>query len=204
MLKKDLKRPKVLGFTLIELAIVLMAIGLFLGTSLSLLDMFIDKEKKSETKEIIASAVEGIKGYMLINGTLPTLSSFANIVNRQKDAWGKPLIYIYYANATNTPICSFTATPISVRYCYDASCTSYNDTINVAFIVLSSGANMNIQTGFSSQAISSNTVIRIYEHGIKNIDNYPADVNRQQPYDDMVKIMTLYELQSWLRCNLGG
>jgi prepilin-type N-terminal cleavage/methylation domain-containing protein len=204
MVKRGLKSSKVWGFTLIELAIVLIVIGLLWGASVNLLGWLTDREKYSGNKEILASAVEAIKGYALNNKTLPTLSNFTSIVNTPNDVWGKPLIYIYYANATNRTICSFTGTPITVRYCYNTSCSSYNDTQNVAFIVLSSGENMNIQTGFSSQAISSNTTIKVYDYGIKNIDDYSADVNRPEPYDDMVKIMTLYELQSLLGCGGGG
>jgi type II secretory pathway pseudopilin PulG len=204
MLQRDLKKIKVGGFTLIEIALVLVIIGLFLGAGVNLFGLLIDREKDSENKEIIVSAVEAIKGYLLKNGTLPTLSNFTNIVSKQNDAWEKPLIYIYYNNATNSTICSLTGTPITVRYCRDISCTSYNDTNNVAFIVLSGGANMNIQTGFSAQQISSNTTIRVYDYGIGNIDDYSADVNRLEPYDDVVRIMTLYELQSMLRCGGSG
>ena len=204
MLKRSLKGTKVLGFTLIELAIILMFIGLFLGAGSSLLGMLTEREKVSENKEIIASAVEAIKGYVLKNGKLPTLSNFTSIVNVQNDAWGKPLIYIYYVNATSSSICGLTSSPITVRYCHDAACTSYNDTTNVAFLVLSSGENMNIQTGFSSQEISSNTTIKVYDYGVVGIDDYSADVARLELYDDMVKVVTLYELQSLLRCGGGG
>jgi type II secretory pathway pseudopilin PulG len=204
MLKRSLKRAKVLGFTLIELAIVLIFIGLLGGAGVSLLGMLTEREKFSENKKIIDSAVEAIKGYVLENGKLPTLSNFTSIVNVQNDAWGKPLIYIYYVNATSSSICGLTSSPITVRYCHDAACTSYNDTTNVAFLVLSSGENMNIQTGFSSQNISSNTMIKVYDYWAVRIDDYSADVARLELYDDMVKVVTLYELQSLLRCGGGG
>jgi hypothetical protein len=73
---------------------------------------------------------------------------------------------------------------------------------NVAFIVVSGAENYNIQTGTLVGGVcpAGQTCVRVYEIGTPNIDNYPADVNRPENYDDIVKWVTLDELRTKVGC----
>jgi prepilin-type N-terminal cleavage/methylation domain-containing protein len=187
------------GLTLIEVAIVLVILGLLLGLGAGLVGMLTKRAKIVESREIVDAAVEAVKGYTIMNGRLPNYSNFTTIVRSLYDAWQKPLVYIYDGNASNKSICDLTKTAITVRFCFNTDCSSYNETQYVAFIVLSGGPNYNIQTA-GSQEVSSNTTIRVYQQGVDNVDNYSGDFNRPEPFDDIVKYATLYELQSLLKC----
>jgi len=55
--------------------------------------------------------------------------------------------------------------------------------------VVSGGPNYNIQTG-------NRTPIRIHQLEKPNVDDYPSDINRPEPYDDMVRYMTLNHLKA--------
>jgi prepilin-type N-terminal cleavage/methylation domain-containing protein len=187
------------GLTLIEVAIVLVILGLLLGLGGGLISMLTKRAKIVESRETVDAAVEAVKGFTIMNGRLPNYSNFTTIVRSLYDAWQKPIVYIYDRNASNTSICDLTKTAITVRFCFNTNCSSYNETQNVAFIVLSGGPNYNIQTA-GSQEVSSNTTIRVYQQGVDNVDNYSGDFNRPEPFDDIVKYVTLYELQSLLKC----
>jgi len=187
------------GLTLIEIAIVLVILGLLIGLGAGLISMLTKRAKIVESRETVDAAVEAVKGYTIMNGRLPNYSNFTSIVRSSYDAWQKPIVYIYDGNASNKYICDLTKTAITVRFCFNTDCSSFNETQNVAFIVLSGGPNYNIQTA-GSQEVSSNTTIKVYQQGVDNVDNYSGDFNRPEPYDDIVKYVTLYELQSLLKC----
>jgi len=187
------------GLTLIEVAIVLVILGLLIGLGAGLISMLTKRAKIIESRETVDAAVEAVKGYTIMNGRLPNYSNFTSVVRSLYDAWQKPIVYIYDGNASNNSICDLTKTAITVRLCFNTDCSSYNETKNVALIVLSGGPNYNIQTA-GSQEVSSNTTIKVYQQGVDNVDNYSGDFNRPEPFDDIVKYVTLYELQSLLKC----
>jgi hypothetical protein len=158
--------------------------------------------KLTESEENVLAAVESIKGYALKNKRLPDLSNFTSVVRNPYDSWGKPLVYIYDANLARD-ICNATSTSLTIRYCNDAACSSYIDIRNVAFIVLSGGANYNIQTA-GSQSVSSSTIIKVYKQEVGPVDNYPNDVNRPEPYDDIVNYVLLDQLKTEVACCIPG
>jgi len=198
-LERRSKPEGIAGLTLIEVAIVLVVLGLLIGLGAGLISMLTKRAKIVESREIVDAAVEAVKGYTIMNGRLPNYSNFTRIVRSSYDAWQKSIVYIYDGNASNKSICDLTNTAITVRFCFNTDCSSFNETQNVAFIVLSGGPNYNIQTA-GSQEVSSNTTIKVYQQGVDNVDNYSGDYNRPEPFDDIVKYVTLYELQSLLKC----
>jgi prepilin-type N-terminal cleavage/methylation domain-containing protein len=66
-----LTRKTVFGFTLIEMAIVLMIVGLLLGGMLVPLSAQMDQRNVSDTQKSLAEIKEAIIGYALANGRLP-------------------------------------------------------------------------------------------------------------------------------------
>ncbi len=189
------------GFTLIELAIVLVLVGLLLGLGTSLVGILIKQVKRRETQERLDAAVESVIGYAQTHKYLPDNATFFSVVRTPRDTYGKPFIYIYYsALAGSGGYCGKKESPITIRICHDNGCSSYEEIKNVAFLVLSSGENYNIQTYLPNpSAVSSDTVIKIYDYGIK-VDDYPSDMNRVEEYDDQVKWITLSELRRKADC----
>ena len=59
------------GFTLIEIAIVLVIVGLLIGMGASLMGPLTRRVKNNETKEIVNAAVESLLSYGASNNELP-------------------------------------------------------------------------------------------------------------------------------------
>ena len=185
------------GFTLIELAMVLVIIGLLAGIGITVLGIMVKRAKVNATKEIINADIESILGYIFSSGKVPDITTFNTIVRNRKDSFGKDIIYIYDQGLTN--YCGRLKTNITIQICSDVPCTTPVQTIsNVAFVLLSSGANYNNQTA-GSGGINSPTTIRIYQYGVY-LDSYPDDMNRIEEYDDIVKWVTLAELHNSDKC----
>ncbi|MBU1706012.1 type II secretion system GspH family protein, partial [Patescibacteria group bacterium] len=144
-MNRILKEKK--GFTLVELAIVLVIIGLILGIGAGMVGPLMKRAKTIETNDIVNAAVDSIVGYALVNKKLPQWTDLndANIaatefhysLRNYKDAWGTPLFYAYDNNLFTTNICTRPTTNITVRKCNDSDCTAFTDTSNVAYIVYS-------------------------------------------------------------------
>jgi prepilin-type N-terminal cleavage/methylation domain-containing protein len=191
------------GFTLIEIAIVLVIVGLLVSFGAGMVGPLTRRAKFTETKEIVQSAVQSAIGYAAAtNSRLPNAATFPAIIKTGTDAWGKNLQYVFDNALTGvTSICNRTTTNITVRRCNNAACTAPVTVPNVAFLVISSGPNYNNQTR-GSQAIAAPVNINIYNADIANIDNYndpPAGI-RLQPYDDIVEIVTIYDLKTKTGC----
>ena len=82
------------GFTLIELAIVLVILGLLLGTGTGIVGMLTKRAKLYETRNIIKAGIESLVSYSASNNSLPDLATFPTVVGNPNDVWGKPLYYI--------------------------------------------------------------------------------------------------------------
>ncbi|MBK3331621.1 prepilin-type N-terminal cleavage/methylation domain-containing protein [Persephonella atlantica] len=185
------------GFTLIELAMVLVIIGLLAGIGITALGILVKRAKVNSTKEIVNADVEAVLGYTFSIGKIPDLSTFLTVVRNKKDSFGKDIVYIYDSGLTS--YCGRLKTNITVYICSDAACTVPVQTIrNVAFIILSGSANYNNQTAGAGE-ITTPTVIKVYDYGIK-VDDYSGDLNRVEPYDDIVKWVTLSELHNNEKC----
>ncbi len=190
------------GLTLVELAIVLIVLGILLGIGAGIIGTLIKRVKFNESREIVSAAVEGIVGFATSSGRLPTDAELSSAVRTLKDSYGKDLAYVYDQDLTaSSPygLCGLTSTNITVRICQDSGCSTVTQTINnVAFIVISGNGNYNNQTS-GTQGVNSPTTIDVFEYGV-NVDNYAGDLNRVEPYDDIVKWVTLHEIQTAQGC----
>lgn len=63
------------GFTLIELAIVLLIVGLLLGGVLATLSTQLEQQRVSETRKALEEIKEALLGYAMANGRLPCPAS---------------------------------------------------------------------------------------------------------------------------------
>ena len=186
------------AFTLIELAIVLAILGILLGGGFKFLKMQHEKEKTQEAKTYIEEAKNAIVGYASKYVDLPTWNEFANELsplNVKVNDLNRSFFYFADPSLSNEKdVCSFDTTNLDVKIYKNGSLD--HTVTNVAFVVAAQGANGNIQTGVSG---SSPYVVKVYDFDAKKDDN-SYDYTRAEKYDDVVKWMTLDELQTAVHC----
>ena len=190
------------GFTLIELAIVLVIVGLLMGMGAGIVGTLTKRAKLFENRGIIDAAVESLISYAASNNDLPDIATFPTVVRNPNDVWKKPLYYIVdddLLDSTAGGICDRKSTQLEIDNCPTTGCGAPTNTIyNVAFIILSGSTNFNNQTT-GSAAVTSDTTVNHYAQELV-LDDYNADVNRAEPYDDIVKWITLDELRIKAGC----
>lgn len=64
-----------LGFSLVEMAVVLLILGLLLGSGLILLDAQVEQKKIKDTEALLAQAKDALIGFAVVNGRLPCPAS---------------------------------------------------------------------------------------------------------------------------------
>jgi len=202
----DCRTRNVRGFTLIELAIVLVIVGLLIAAGASLVGPLTRRAKITETQQTVEAAVASLISYAATNHRLPTGSEFPAAVRNSNDSWGRPLTYYFDPNLTailagsTDAVCGRRTTNFTI--CRDVACTAATNIPNVAFIVVSGSENFNTQTGVIAPGgcPAGQTCIGVYDIGTPNIDDFPTDVNRPEEYDDIVRWTTLDELRSKAGC----
>lgn len=183
------------GFSLIELSIVLVIMGILISFGTSMIAPLTKRVKYTETKEVMNAAVESIISFAAANNHIPTTLKFQSIVRTTRDAWTKDLYYIPDLNLDDLNaggVCGRKTTGITVRFYTDA--TTYTDIPNVAFVIVSGSENYNIQTNNVSGRVT------VWQTGTINIDNYTTDMNRPETFDDLIKWITLDELRAKTGC----
>ncbi|WP_022853391.1 prepilin-type N-terminal cleavage/methylation domain-containing protein [Thermodesulfatator atlanticus] len=192
------------GFTMVELAIVLVVLGLLLGIGVTLIGPLIKTSKIRETKKIMEEIVYTIRGYALTTGTLPSPVTICdasimpkNIFGKTKDSWRKEIRYLK-ATLDGNEICNSTTTNLKIYFCKDCQCLNYEEKANIAFLLVSGGPNYNIQTGLDAN------IVKIYpQYQQCQVDNYECnnpdyaykDPQRQEEYDDIVEYWKLETLK---------
>ena len=210
------------GFTLVELAIVLVVIGLLVGMGAGLVGILVKRAKVHETKETLKAARESLISYAGDRGCFD--SDAPHHVRKSVDAWGQGLMFIF-ANEVfdNSSSGGLPGTCTDITDICDRGSTGLRvndrDRIqkNIAFVVISGGLNYNIQTYDSTLNCTSpnapedpvvcscnndTCTISIPEHGKEVDDPYSSsfDPDRDESYDDPVEWVSLYELKGDMDC----
>lgn len=184
------------GFTLVEMAIILMILGVLISMGAGMMGVLTKRLKLNETRDVVKNASESIAGYGATTGHIPATADFASVVTLQEDSWGKALYYIPALSLTTDDICGRKTTGLALSVCPDKACLAPTQTVtNVAYVIISGGENFNRQTDNKSG------VVKVYDEGIGLVDDYSADMTRAEPYDDVVKWATLYELRVKAGCS---
>jgi len=190
------------GFSLVEVAIVLVIVGIIIGIGSGLLGPLVKRAKYNESKDIVNTAVESVVSYGASRNKLPITGDFTSTISNPNDAWQKSLFYVVDSNLTDTAlggICGRKTTNLTVKICPDLTCASPTSTINnVAFIVLSGGGDYNNQTS-GTQAVTSATTVKVFETDYV-VDNYTGDMDRSEAYDDIVEWVGINELRTKVNC----
>ncbi len=188
------------GFTLIEIAIVLIIIGILLGIGVALMGPLTKQAQFKRSRERVRACKEAIIGFVAASGELPTQAEFQNICN-EKDAWGRSLVYIpddstvlYDGNNDRVDLTSISTCCASIPSDMAVNDMAHTGGTNnykteVAFIVLSTGENRtqngSLQTG---QSVNGTT------YALYTINEYSNN------YDDIVEYVTIYELRNTIKC----
>lgn len=203
------------GFTLVELSIVLVIIGILVSLGASALGPLTKRAKSAETRETVKAMKEAIINYAVSRHEIPcdaaetcsTGDARFNTLAGVTDGLRNPLFYISSANlrrdgTTNLDVCLpfLTSTNITLRVCHNAACSAFDTVQNVAFIIGSRGMNVNKQmSGNGSQ--SAGSIVFTYDPGIANVvDRDTSDFNRTEDFDDVYAYVTLSELQAKIPC----
>ncbi|MCI4625733.1 MAG: type II secretion system GspH family protein, partial [Candidatus Magnetoovum sp. WYHC-5] len=181
------------GLTLIEMAVVLVIVGIILGMGANLLGPLIDMQNVNKTKNIVDAARESVIGYTAQNKRLPTSSEFKGVVTKAIDGWNQNLLYLIDSTLGSTNnICGRKTTSVTVRSCIDNSnCASgtanvdYVDIKNIAFLAASNGSDYILETNTSSSPIMV----------------YKNEKIGDTTYDDIVIWTTLGELRTQIGCS---
>lgn len=182
------------GFTLIELAMVLLVVGLLMGGGFQIMKVLQEKARATEAKQTLESAKEAVIAFAINNnGVLPSnQAAFNNLGFR-----GTGNTDINYISDGALQVCNSANTPLNT--------TDPNgvNTPNVAFILVDAGANMNVQTGRLTPADNH---IRFYPWNFDSVNNAGVDEERTvldrqtDRYDDFYVQVTLAELRSLAEC----
>ncbi len=168
------------GFSLLEVAIILVIIGILLSGGLTLFNVLIKKSQHQKLEEKVNAVYEAIIGYIAANKKFPTLS---DIGIDTKDYGNIDLVY---KSASTTDICNNQVSGL-LTVTDNRNSTSSN---KVAFIVFSRGDNKCNQTGNQS---GTSFTIESPQNNVSCLDNTPGV---SLPYDDIVKYITIDDLRN--------
>ncbi|MFT5700360.1 MAG: prepilin-type N-terminal cleavage/methylation domain-containing protein [Desulforhopalus sp.] len=194
------------GFTLIELSIVLVILGLIVGTVAPLIISMTKKNKLSSGRQTVTTARDEIKGDFVQNRILATN---LNNVGHTVDPWQNSLVYLPAPHLAGQDLCTWLAggtdqTGLSV--CLDGDCIN-NKKENIAFVIASIGHNFNrqLETPVNLDGNSTDLEARLYSYGTE-IDRYTIapDLNDgTDQFDDIVQYVTVDELTQLISCSVN-
>lgn len=193
------------GFTLIELSIVLVILGLIVGTVAPLIISITKKNKLTGGRQAVEIARDELKGDFVQNRIL---ASNLNSIGHTIDPWKNDLVYIPAPNLAGQDLCTWLAggtDQTGLAVCLDGDCTNEKKE-NVAFIVASIGHNFNrqMEAPVNLDGSGSDREVRLYNYGVE-IDRFttPPDVNdATDQFDDIVQYVTVDELTQLVNCSV--
>jgi prepilin-type N-terminal cleavage/methylation domain-containing protein len=166
------------GFTLVELSIVLIIMGLLTGGAFQLLKVMNEKARATEAKNTLEAAKQAVMGFVLNSNRLPTQLEFTNM-----NLLGTGNTPIFYnsdnARQVNNGLCGVTTTPLNTT---DANAVN---TQNIGFVLAVAGENMIIQTS----RVGNNVTFPLWNTLVGG-----------RGYDDFHTQVTLADLQTAVKC----
>ena len=189
------------GFTLIEMSVVLVVLGLLVGAFAPLIVSQLRQEKVSEAREVVRTARDEVVGFARINQRLPTRSEFSTKIGHTIDPWNNELFYLPAAGTTEDE------NNESSALCQENSIQELSlelpgrdDVVEgAAFIIGSKGANRQSNTYFTSDdtnftLITSRSDDGLDDKGIEGtviVKRYGEEDQEGNKYDDLVEFVTI-------------
>ncbi len=196
------------GFTLVEMAVVLVIIGLILTVTMPLLTEGIKRDKLTKDRKGVSSLRDEIIGYALTHdGVLPTLSKVATFASAE-DPWGNLIAYWSDPEITEgaaTDICTLSSAPNNLSLHDNNSGNTYT---GVAFIIAGRGANQNLQVGYAAgPPVQIDTYANGFDMDVATDHdhtlgagalgaNYDVTPERADRFDDAVQYVTYNYLRT--------
>jgi len=140
------------GFTLVELAIVLVIVGMLVGVGSGMMGMLTTAIKVREAKELQDASVQSVISWASANNSIPNAAGFPTAAKTPQDSWGRDFIYLFEARLsaaipTKDTICGRRSTDLTLQTTDPAATIS-----NVAFVVISSSDDAAVQTTLTETA----------------------------------------------------
>lgn len=190
------------GFTLVEMAVVLVIIGLILTVTLPLLTEGISRDKLVKGRQGVSSLRDEIIGWALINGKLPDLGTVAGFASAE-DPWGNRMAYWSDPELRET-ICNHQSSPDNLSLLDTNTGSTYT---GVAFVIAGRGPNRNLQVGYApGPPVVITTYPAGYDDGSFNdvahgagtdlTADYDVTPAREERFDDVVQYVTYTYLKS--------
>jgi prepilin-type N-terminal cleavage/methylation domain-containing protein len=193
------------GFTLIEMAVVLVIVGLILTVTLPLLTEGIARDKLVKGRQAASSLRDEIVGWALISGQLPSLGTVAGFASAE-DPWGNRIAYWSDPELTEGggTICNHPSSPDNLSLHDTNTGSTYT---GVAFVIASRGPNRNLQVGY---APGPPVVVTTYPSGYDDSNfndvahgagtgltaDYDLTATREERFDDVVQYVTYNYLRT--------
>lgn len=133
------------GFTLIEMAIVLIVIGLLVGLGAQMLGTMTKRSLVTNTIQITKTTYESILGYAISNKKLPANLNVLGV--RTTDAYNRNIEYYVAPEFTTTSFCTNNGTYLLLD---DSSSGATISKTNIAFLIFSDGEDKTNSTGTAS------------------------------------------------------
>ncbi len=142
------------GFSLVELAISITIIGIFLSSALLIYKEFVDWNRKQKIKEDLNEIVSRISGYAVETGYLPDSRKYEKLFSK-RDPYGQKYVYVFspvltedFLGKKGVNFCNISFSSLNLKakdYFVD----------NVAFIVFSKGKDHKSDTKCGEKVLDS-------------------------------------------------
>lgn len=195
------------AFSLLEMALVMVIIGVLLSGGITLFNIFYKKSKISQAEELVDSVYESLiasaSRSLCLDVPSDANEKAANLlppnIQQRQDPFLKYIRYFYAPelngsdpakcskNNTINNICGRKYVNFAIEICKDESCSSKEVVDNVAFVIISGGWNKNVQVDYPVNIdVDRGTTVtvqglRIHFNYANNKDGY---FYSSQPYDD--------------------
>ncbi len=184
------------GFTLIELSIVLVLIGLLVGLGAGMIGPLTTAVKVRETRGIQDAAVQSVTSWASSNNTIPNGAGFPGVAKSPLDAWDRPFIYLYDANLysatpTKDTLCGRRSTALTLVTTDPAATMT-----NVAFVVLSGADNATLKSTFNGSLNGT----PVNNGVIAGSGAASGTITATGPNGDLIRWVTIDELRSKIGC----
>lgn len=122
------------GFTLVEMAIILMILGILVTMGAGMMGTLTKRLKLNETREAVKNASESIAGYTATTRHIPVSANFTSVVTNASDSWANLLYYIPASSLTTDDICARKTTGMALSLCPDKTCSAPGQKIGRAHV----------------------------------------------------------------------
>lgn len=226
--KHRIYRNRLSGFSLVELSVVMVVIGILMKMGLGLIGPMMTRTKTVQAKQVVDAAFDSVVGFVVRYERLPDLvgtatTGFDVIVPQANDPFNQPLVYAVDnsfltvaalavavgAGGASSSLCDETvaSTGFDIEICNTDTCgvTETTTITDIAFMIWSEGADSNPQLRFNNGAIPASGDVSGVTSPQVQVPR-PGDttlVATGFPFDDIVRWITLDELKIKAGCGQG-